>query len=111
MDLLLSEEQVMLRDSAATFTDRYGGPDRLRGLWDKNKKLDSGIWTKAAEAGWMGVVTPEINGGLGLGLTELSLIAEQMGKGLMPDPVTAVAAVARAAEDRAEAIITGKDVV
>ena len=111
MDLLLSEEQGMLRDSAATFTDRYGGPNRLRDLWDKNKKLDSGVWTKAAEAGWMAIVTPEINGGLGLGLTELCLIAEQMGKGLMPDPVTAVAAVARAVEERAEAIITGKCVV
>ena len=100
MDLLLSEEQGMLQDSARRRLLTVTAVlivFAISGIRIRNLIAVFG----PAEAGWMAIVTPEINGGLGLGLTELCLIAEQMGKGLMPDPVTAVAAVAGAVEDRA----------
>ena len=52
MELLLSDEQTMLRDSAATFTERRGGADRLRQQRDADAKIDREIWMQAAEAGW-----------------------------------------------------------
>lgn len=113
MELLLNDEQTMLRDSAATFTARRGGADRLRRQRDTDAKIDREIWTQAAEAGWLAILAPESAGGLGLGLTELCLVSEELGKGLVPEPVAAVAAVARAlgASGPSEALVSGERIV
>lgn len=113
MELLLNAEQTMLRDSAATFTERRGGADRLRDQRDTDQKIDRDIWAQAAEAGWLAILAPESAGGLGLGLTELCLVSEELGKGLVPEPVAAVAAVARAlgASDMSEALVSGEKII
>lgn len=113
MELLLNDEQSMLRDSAATFTERRGGADRLRQQRDTDTKIDREIWAQAAEAGWLAILAPESAGGLGLGLTELCLVSEELGKGLVPEPVAAVAAIARAvgASDLSEALVSGEKII
>lgn len=113
MELLLNDEQTMLRDSAVTFTERRGGADRLRQQRDSDAKIDRDIWAQAAEAGWLAILAPESAGGLELGLTELCLVAEELGKGLVPEPVAAAAAVARALGtcDAAEAVVTGEAII
>ena len=94
MDLLLSEEQTMLRESAATFTERQNGPERLREIRNSTTKIDRGLWTEMAEAGWLAIAVSEDAGGLDLGCTEICLVAEELGRGLVPEPVPAAAAVA-----------------
>lgn len=113
MELLLTNEQSMLRDSAVTFTERNGGADRLRRLRQSGAKLDRAIWSQAAEAGWLAVLAPESAGGLALGLTDLCLVSEELGKGLVPEPVAAAAALARALGDDeiAETVIGGERIV
>lgn len=113
MELLLNDEQTMLRDSAATFTERYGGADRLRRQRDTDTKIDRVIWAQAGEAGWLSILAPENTGGLGLGLTELCLVSEELGKGLVPEPFAASAAVARAlgSLDISDAVMTGEKIV
>ncbi|MFT5487586.1 MAG: alkylation response protein AidB-like acyl-CoA dehydrogenase [Paracoccaceae bacterium] len=113
MELLLNDEQSMLRDSAATFTERRGGAERLRKQRDSDKKIDRDIWAQAAEAGWLAILAPESAGGLELGLTELCLVSEELGKGLVPEPIAAVAAVARAlgASDISEALVSGEKII
>lgn len=113
MDLLLTDEQQMLRDSAATFTERQGGAERLRTLRQSETKLDRDIWTQAAEAGWLAVLAPESAGGLALGNVDQCLVSEELGKGLVPEPVAAVSAVARAIADDAlaAAILGGEKIV
>ena len=54
---------------------------------------------EAADAGWLGVVVPDAAVGLGLVATELAIIAEAAGRGLMTEPIAAVAASARAIAD------------
>lgn len=113
MELLLTDEQSMLRDSAATFAGRQSGADRLRQLRASEAKIDPDIWSQAAEAGWLAVLAPESAGGLALGLTDLCLVSEELGKGLIPEPVATVAGVARAlgASDLAAAAIAGEKIV
>jgi alkylation response protein AidB-like acyl-CoA dehydrogenase len=113
MELLLTDEQTMLRDSAATFSERRGGADRLRKLRQSDKKIDRDIWTQATEAGWLAVLAPESAGGLALGLTDLSLVSEELGRCLIPEPLAASAAVARAVGDNeiAEAILSGDKII
>lgn len=96
MDLLLSDEQSMLRASAATFAERRGGAGRLRALAEDDRKIDRTVWQAAAEAGWLAVLASEDDGGLGLGLTELCLVSQELGRALIAEPIAAAASVARA---------------
>ncbi len=48
-----------------------------------------------AELGWLGIVVPEAHGGLGLGFCELAVVLQELGKGLMADPLVPVAFAAR----------------
>ncbi len=96
MELLLSDEQKLLRDSAATLVERSAGPKRARELRDNGEETDRAAWKDVAEAGWLGILAGEGSGGLGLGMTELALVIEQAGCGLMAAPIAAAAVAARA---------------
>ncbi len=95
MELLLSDEQKLLHDSAATLIERHAGAGRMRAQRDSPSAIDREAWAAVAEAGWLAILAPDEAGGLGLGLTELALIAEQAGKGLLDAPVAAAALAAR----------------
>lgn len=111
MELVLDEEQEMLRDSAAAFASRHA--NRLRRPADG--KIDRDVWSKAAAAGWLAALAPDAAGGLGLGLTELCLVSQQLGRKLVPEPIAAAAAAARALahgdRETASAVIAGRMVV
>ena len=99
MDLLLSEEQHMLRESASRFLAGVGGAGRLRQLRETEHGFDRGVLREIAAEGWLGVLVPADRGGLGLGMTEAALLLEQAGRTLAPEPVGAsmMAAAALAA--------------
>ncbi len=84
MELQLSDEQQMLRESAAAFAARHGGAGRFR-AGDCAIRRD--VWSEAAEAFFFGALAPESCGGLGLGLAELCLVAGECGRHLVPEPI------------------------
>ena len=96
MELLLNDEQKLLQESAQTFVERNAGPDRVRALRGQTDCFDRVLWSEMAKAGWLGIIAPEEAGGLGLGMTDLCLILEQGGAGLMMEPLGAGAVAARA---------------
>ena len=99
MDILLSDEQKLLQESAATFIARHAGPGLARSRRDRAVGFDDATWQEIAKAGWLDVVVAEAAGGPGLGSTELALILEQAGRGLLNEPVGAVNAAARTLAD------------
>ena len=82
MDLSLSEEQQQIVDSATTFLQESCSMPSVRAASESASGLDAGLWTGMAELGWRGVHLPEEAGGLGLGLVELALLQEQLGRRL-----------------------------
>ena len=98
MELLLTEQQRMLRDSARRLLADIGGPGRLRALRGTERGFDPRALRAMAEQGWLGALVPAGGGGLGLGLTEAALLLEQAGRALAPEPagaaMTAAAALA-----------------
>lgn len=94
MELVLTDEQKLLQDSAARLIERSAGPDRHRALRDTDSGFDREIFAEIGAAGWLALLVGEDAGGLGLGATELALVLEQAGRGLLTAPVTAVAAAA-----------------
>ena len=82
MDLSLSEEQQQIVDSAVTFLQEACTMPAVRAASESASGLDTGLWSGMAELGWCGVHLPEEAGGLGLGLVELALLQEQLGRRL-----------------------------
>src|SRR5580658_4630030 len=95
MDLQLTSEQTLLRDSAAKFV-RAAGPKLARGLRERDLSFAPEKLRQAGELGWLGMLVPISADGLGLGLTELALVLQQAGRGLVCEPI-GLAAIAAAA--------------
>lgn len=93
MALLLSEDQVMLADSAREFLDAEAPPSRFRALRDAGKVHDADLWARLVELGWPSIPFSEDQGGLGMGLAEVAIVIEAMGYRLVAAPmVSAVGA-------------------
>lgn len=89
MDLVLNEEQELLQHTARDFVTRNSSMRRIRALRDGGDPLgySRDLWTEMAKLGWLGIIFPEEYGGAGLGYTELMVVLEEMGRGLMPEPI------------------------
>jgi alkylation response protein AidB-like acyl-CoA dehydrogenase len=100
MDFDLSKPQKLLKDSARDFLTRECKLDRVRELMETSTAHDDRLWQSIADQGWTGLVVAEEHGGLGLGLVELAVIAEEMGRACLPgaflSTLTAAALVERA---------------
>jgi alkylation response protein AidB-like acyl-CoA dehydrogenase len=95
MELHLTSEQSLIRDSAAKFIAE-AGPKVARRFRDHDPSFAPTRLRQAGELGWIGVLVPHSAGGLGLGLTELALVLEQTGRGLVCEPI-GLAAISAAA--------------
>src|SRR5439155_1583310 len=45
------------------------------------------LWREMARLGWTGIILAEEHGGLGLGYRDLMVVMEELGHGLMPEPM------------------------
>lgn len=104
MDFTLTEEQDDLRGLAErVFADR-ATPTRVEQVEATAERFDRDLWRELAATGLLGVALPESADGLGLGLVELALVCEQLGRTVAPVPYvwTTVAAATVAAYGSAE---------
>ena len=85
------------RDSARDFLSRTNQIQRGRALRGTLPGFERGVWQEMADLGWLAILIPEAHGGLGLGLREVTAIAEEIGQQLMPEPFIAGAVHATAA--------------
>ena len=89
MDLVLSSEQELLQQTAREFVAGRSSLKRVRGLRDGNDPdgFSRALWTEMARLGWLGIVLPVEHDGLGLGYMDLMVVMEELGRGLMPEPM------------------------
>ena len=103
MDFDLSKPQQLLQQSAREFFARECSHEKVRGLMNTDTAFDTKLWQDIADQGWTGLIVPEEFGGLGLGAVELSVVAEEMGRAILPSPfistVWASAVIARAGSE------------
>ncbi|MEV4072117.1 acyl-CoA dehydrogenase family protein [Nonomuraea fuscirosea] len=94
MDFRLSEEQVAMGGAVRRRLDRHLDLARVAQYADTpSAGLDAELRRAAAELDWLGVTAAPPDGGLGLGLLDLAVVAEALGAGLAPAGVgTAMAA-------------------
>lgn len=89
MNFDLTEEQQILVDSVAKFVANDSPVERFRKLRDTERGWDPTTWARMGEFGWLGVAFPEEHGGFGGRFIDLALILEQLGRGLVPEPIVA----------------------
>ncbi len=121
VDFDLSPDQVELRDAAADLLDGLASPERVRafvgpgtGRGDgaaqvvsrgagSDDGFDRPLWEAMAAQGWLGVERSEAEGGLGLGMVEVAVLCEELGRRAAPAPfvgsILCLGALAEAACD------------
>lgn len=89
MALVLTEDEVMLVDSAKKLFSRSAPVSAFRALRDSGDKARYApkLWAEMAEAGFAGLLLPEAEGGTGFGAIGAGLIAEQIGHVLAASPL------------------------
>src|SRR5437763_10274120 len=94
MQFGLSESQQILKDNARKFFAGECPITEVRRLMETPTSYDASLWTKMAEQGFMGIISPEEYGGLGLSKVELILLMEEAGFALLPGPFFSTVALA-----------------
>src|SRR5262245_61469357 len=89
MSLLLTEDQQILKQSAADFVKNESPVSRVRHYRDDRDALGFSreLWAKMAELGWPAILLPESYGGLGMGYKDLACVLEECGRNLVPEPL------------------------
>ena len=103
MALVLSDEQIMLRDNARGFLSKKAPIAHLRHLRDTHDAdgFSRPLWKDFVEMGWAGILVPQEYGGLGLGHVEAGVVMEELGRTLTPSPFLSTAILAANALARA----------
>jgi alkylation response protein AidB-like acyl-CoA dehydrogenase len=107
VDFDLSGDQQALRDAAASLLDKMAGSDARRArvgtgaivgtlpgagavsadsVVDAPTGYDESVWSAMADQGWLAIELPEDDGGLGLGMVELAVLCEEIGRRLVAAP-------------------------
>lgn len=109
-NLVLTEDEQMLVDSARGFLDDAAPVSEFRKLRDSGSAYNPELWKQMADLGWTGVLVPEDQGGIDMGHAAANLLAGEMGKTLVASPFISTCVVAatalRSAGDGAQDVLS-----
>jgi len=97
MDIGFTEEQELLRDTARKFLDSECATKFVREMMATDAAVTDQFWRQLADNGWLGITYPEEVGGSGLGLVDLVVLMEEIGRAVMPGPYPATVLLGGAA--------------
>jgi alkylation response protein AidB-like acyl-CoA dehydrogenase len=81
------DEQNGLREAVSGLLARaYGDSEQRRKVVATDPGFDEGTWSRLAEMGLLGLPFAESDGGMGAGPVEVSIVAEEIGRVLAPEP-------------------------
>lgn len=87
MEFAFTEEQQMIRDTAADFLAEVSASEAVRAAMATEQGYDDALWDRVCqEMFWQTIHVPEEHGGMGLGYVELVAMLEQMGRFLFCSP-------------------------
>jgi alkylation response protein AidB-like acyl-CoA dehydrogenase len=87
MEFAYTEDQTSIRDLARGILDNELNMDRLKAIEARGEWFDSALWKTLADAGLLGLVVPEEQGGMGFGVLELCVLMEEIGRAVAPLPL------------------------
>jgi len=104
VDFAFSDEQEEFRLAVRTTLANEAPATYVRAMIDDPVGVTDDLWDTMAGLGWLGVLVPEEHGGLGLGLVDVVVLQEELGKAPFPGPFLSSAVAATRA-----AVVLGLD--
>ncbi|MFT4266278.1 MAG: acyl-CoA dehydrogenase family protein [Xenophilus sp.] len=86
MDFDFSDDQQQLRDAVAKWVDKGYGFERRHAI-EAAGGFSREAWDELAELGLGGLLIPEDDGGLGMGPVEMMVVMEELGRGIVLEPL------------------------
>lgn len=86
MDFDFSDDQEQLRDAVRKYVDKGYDFERRRAI-TKTGGFDRAAYTELAELGLTGLYVPEADGGMGMGPIEGMVVMEELGRGMVLEPL------------------------
>jgi alkylation response protein AidB-like acyl-CoA dehydrogenase len=88
MELEFSPDQDELRDSIRAVLGKESPVTLARSVAESGVPADA-LWNTMVELGWPALTIPEADGGIGLGMIEAGILAEELGRVIAPGPLLA----------------------
>lgn len=93
MDFGLTDDQKDIQRTARDLLAERASAERVREHAER-KETDAGLWQELGEIGWPGIAVAEEHGGQGLGMVELAILCEELGRTVAPVPFLPTVAAA-----------------
>ena len=87
MDFDFSDDQEQLRDAVRKWVDKGYSFDRRRAT-EKAGGFDRAAFAELAELGLTALYVPQEHGGMGMGPVEGMVVMEELGRGIVLEPLT-----------------------
>jgi alkylation response protein AidB-like acyl-CoA dehydrogenase len=94
MDFTITEDQATLTGGVRDYLAGVHAPERLRALDASDSRRSADVWQGLVQMGLPGLLVPEAQGGLGLSLLDAALIAAELGRAGVAEPLADTALVA-----------------
>ena len=112
MSIAVTEDHRVLAKTVADFLAKHQARAIARGLLESDEERLPGFWTELAGLGLLGIHLPEELGGAGFTLSEVLVVAEQLGRAVAPGPfvptvITSALIAAAAPEDLRKRLLPG----
>ena len=78
MDFALTEEQALLQETASAFVAKHCPAEQAK-VWDETDHFPVDLWQQMADMGWFSLPYPLEAGGGGGSVTDLCILAEELG--------------------------------
>jgi alkylation response protein AidB-like acyl-CoA dehydrogenase len=100
MDFTFSDDQEALRSAVRSFLAEHAPSSYVAAMADDQRGFTDEVWASTADLGWPGLLVPEAQGGLGIGLVDMTVVMEEMGRIPLPGPFFSSAVLATLAARR-----------
>lgn len=94
MDFTITEDQATLTQGVRDYLTGVHTPEVLRALDASGSRRSTDVWQGLVEMGLPGLLVPEAQGGLGLSLLDAVMIAAELGRTGVAEPLADTALVA-----------------
>lgn len=102
MEFALDDDQLGLQRTVRSFLAERAPSSYVRGMVDDlgGPGITDDVWRELVDLGWVGLLAPEAQGGAGVGLLEMMVVLEEMGRLPLPGPFLSSAVLATVAARR-----------
>ncbi len=87
MSTIQESEREEIREALVRFLRAEAGEERLREGMQRDRGYDEALWRQLADMGLLGITVSEAYGGIGGSTIDAAMVAEELGRSLLPVPV------------------------